>query len=356
MVSDPLLSYEVCNGELTVSYGEYLSKLLLHLSDETQPDKRIRYDDGWRGITTRGSSRNPNVRDHIGRYLAAEAKATAGETDIAITVDTEDEISVNGMKLLHRLVSCSEAVACRDRAHATALLTELGTLALVFGTAFQRVASCFVQGLANRLESLQPLGAVGFKGPTNYHGSTRLLFDDKREETLGLVYDICPYIQFGHYVANSAILEAFERESYVHVVDLGMTLALPRGHQWRWLIHSLANRPGGPPKQLRITAVGLRGGSFRAIGDSLREYANTLRVNLKFCLVESSLEDLRATDITSFEGEVLVVNSILQLHRVVKESRGALNSVLKVVHELGPKVLVLVEQDSSHNGPFFLGR
>ncbi|TKY55302.1 Scarecrow protein 3 [Spatholobus suberectus] len=27
-----------------------------------------------------------------------------------------------------------------------------------------------------------------------------------------------------------------------------------------------------------------------------------------------------------------------------------------MVHGLGPKVLVMVEQDSSHNGPFFLGR
>ena len=27
-----------------------------------------------------------------------------------------------------------------------------------------------------------------------------------------------------------------------------------------------------------------------------------------------------------------------------------------MIHELSPKILVLVEQDSSHNGPFFLGR
>ena len=41
---------------------------------------------------------------------------------------------------------------------------------------------------------------------------------------------------------------------------------------------------------------------------------------------------------------------------MVKESRGDLNSVLQIIHELSQKVLVLVEQDSSHNGPFFLGR
>lgn len=72
--------------------------------------------------------------------------------------------------------------------------------------------------------------------------------------------------------------------------------------------------------------------------------------------MESNLENLRRDDIKVFDGEVLVVNSILQLHCVVKESRGALNSVLQIIHALSPKVLVLVEQDSSHNGPFFLGR
>ena len=72
--------------------------------------------------------------------------------------------------------------------------------------------------------------------------------------------------------------------------------------------------------------------------------------------MKSSLENLRPEDIKTSEDEVLVVNSILELHGVVKESRGALSSVLQIIHELSPKVLVLVEQDSSHNGPFFLGR
>ena len=52
------------------------------------------------------------------------------------------------------------------------------------------------------------------------------------------------------------------------------------------------------------------------------------------------------------EGEVLAVSR----HCVVKERREALNSVLQMIHEPSPKVLALVEQDSNHNGTFFLGR
>ncbi|XP_051116632.1 GRAS family protein RAD1-like [Andrographis paniculata] len=305
-----------------------------------------------------GSVTKLQFRDHISilnqRYLAAEA---VEEAAIAIIGSedggaTKEEGNGDEMKLLQQLISCAEAVACRDKSHASLLLSELRANALVFGTSFQRVASCFVQGLADRLALVQPLGTVGYIAPKMH------LMDfasEKKEEALRLVYEICPYIKFGHFVANVSILEAFEGESLVHVVDLGMTLGLPHGSQWHSLIESLAKRPG-PAARLRITAVGLCTDQFLAIGEELERYAAGVGLSLEFSAVESSLENLKPEDITVLPGEVLAVNSILHLHSVVKESRGALNSVLQVIHELSPKALVLVEQDSSHNGPFFLGR
>nr|ANJ78574.1 DELLA protein RGLI2 [Pyrus pyrifolia] len=299
-----------------------------------------------------------HFRDHIWtytqRYLAAEA------VEEAVTVMSnaegngkEEDGTADGMRLVQLLTACAEAVACRDKSHASALLYELRANALVFGSSFQRAASCFVQGLANRLALVQPLGAVRFIGSAT---STKDFALDKKEEALRLVHEICPHIQFGHFVANSSILEAFEGESFVHVVDLGMTLGLPHGDQWRGLIESLATRTGQPPTRLRITGVGLYGDRLQIIGEELEAYADSLGINLEFSVVESNLENLRPEDIKMYDGEVLVVNSILQLHCVVKESRGALNSVLQMLHELSPKILVLVGQDSSHNGPFFLGR
>ncbi|OMP12018.1 Transcription factor GRAS [Corchorus olitorius] len=259
-----------------------------------------------------------------------------------------------------RLRRTIKAVACRDKSHASALLSDLRNNALVFGSSFQRVASCFVQGLADRLALVQlPLGTVGLVAPVMNIMDIATSHSHKKEEALRLVYEICPHIQFGHLVANSSILEAFEGESFVHVVDLGMTLGLPHGHQWRHLIQSLANRARKPPSRLRITAVGLCVDRFRTIGQELEAYAKELELGMKVELgiVESNLENLRPQDNKVLDGEVVVVNSILQLHCVVKESRGALNSVLHMIHQLSPKALVLVEQDSSgHNGPFFLGR
>ncbi|GMY26424.1 GRAS family protein RAD1-like [Fagus crenata] len=301
--------------------------------DETRHYKRLKQvpsDDEY--LYSGGGSTSTNIslsslprlqfRDHIWaynqRYLAIEAMEEA-----------------TAVKLVQQLIACAEAVACCDKAHASTLFSMLRANALVFGTSSQRVASCFVQGLSERLAMVQPLGA--------------------KEEAS--VYDICPQIQFSHFLANASILEAFEGESSVHVVDLGMTLGLPHGHQWRKLIHSLANRAGKPVNSLRITGVGNCGEPLQAIGYELELYAKSLGLlNFEFLVVESNLETLKPEHFKIVDGEILVINSILQLHCVVKESRGALNSVLQILHELSPKLFVLVEQDSSHNGPFFLGR
>ncbi|KAF3431117.1 hypothetical protein FNV43_RR25847 [Rhamnella rubrinervis] len=315
-----------------------------------------------------GSSSNPNssprlrFRDHIWaytqRYLAVEAIDDAATALMKSKECEELERSGggDGMKLVQQLISCAEAVACRDKTHALALLSELRANALVFGTPFQRVASCFVQGLSDRLELVQTFGTVGVIDPE----STKKMAVHQRDkdEALHLFYELCPQIQFGHFIANASILEAFEGESFVHVIDLGMSLCLPHGYQWRNLMQSLANRKGQVTLQrLRITGVGNRGESLKASGEDLELYAKWLNLNFEFSVVEfSNLEKTKAEYFNLHDGEVLVINSILQLHCVVKERRGVLNSVLKRLHGLSPKLMVVVEQDSSHNGPFFPGR
>ncbi|KAK6930886.1 Transcription factor GRAS [Dillenia turbinata] len=314
---------------------------------------------------SRGSAKSLNslprlhVRDHICAYTQRYLAVGAMEEEASSLMgpgsegnDDKEEGSGDAMRLVQQLITCAEAVACRDKLHASALLSELRTEALIFGSSFQRVASCFVQGLSDRHALVQPLGAVGLLGP----GANEIVVTAEKEDALSLVYEIFPQIQFGHFVANASILEAFEGESSVHIIDLGMSLGLRHGHQWRQLMQTLATCGGKQLRCLRVTAVGNSAERLQAIGDELELYAKGLKLNFKFSVLESNLETLQPQDISLIDGEILVINSILQLHSVVKESRGALNSVLQRMHDLSPKLLVLVEQDSSHNGPFFLGR
>lgn len=262
----------------------------------------------------------------------------------------------DGMRLVQLLVACAEAVACRDRAQAAALLRELQAGAPVHGTAFQRVASCFVQGLADRLALAHPpaLGpasmALCIPAACGAGGA------GARGEALALAYELCPYLRFAHFVANACILDAFEGERHVHVVDLGMTMGLDRGHQWRALLDGLAARPNKPAR-VRVTGVGAPMDTMRSIGRDLEAYAEGLGIRLEFRAVDRSLETLHVDDLgVDPATEAVAISSVLELHCVVKESRGALNSVLQTVRKACPKAFVLVEQDAGHNGPFFLGR
>ena len=324
------------------------------------------YDDGggWNGRSNcMNSFLGLQLEDHtLGfnaqRYLEVEAMmeedAAAAMVGDGGAKEVPEEGSDDGMKLVHQLITCAKVVAFQDKSHASALLSELRPNALVFGTSFQRVASCFVQGLSDRLALIQPLGVGGCSEKTMAGSST-----PEKEEAFRLFYETCPQIQFGQFVANASILEAFEGESSVHVLDLlGMNLGSSQGQQWRSLMHSLANRAGQQPSSLQITGVGTASECLKVkdIIDELEVYAKSLGMNFQFSMVEKNIENLHHEDINLLEGEALVVNSILQLHCVVKESRGALNSVLQKIRELSPKAVVLVEQDASHNGPFFLGR
>ncbi|KAK1295263.1 DELLA protein GAI [Acorus calamus] len=292
-------------------------------------------------------------RDHVESY---KQRFFNGEGLDAIA---GNEVEVGGgggrdaMDLVRMLISCVEAVAYRDWAQASALLIDLRAHAQALGTSFQRVASCFVVGLSDRLSVVGPLGSLGSVGLTKcgMPGPS-----PEWDEALGLAYKMCLFIRFGHFVANESMLEVLAGESSAHVVDLGMSLGLPMGHQWRDLIQSLVDWPCPPMHRIRLTGVGPRTERLESIGDGLVDFAHGLGLELEFQAIVTNLEGLRPEDVRVEKGEVLVVNSVLELHHVVKESRGALKSMLQTVHRLAPRVLVLVEQDVNNNGPFFMGR
>ncbi|XP_027356823.1 DELLA protein RGL1-like [Abrus precatorius] len=254
-----------------------------------------------------------------------------------------------GLDLVHMLLACAEAVGCRDNQQAELLLSRIWALASPSGDSLQRVSYCFATGLKSRL-SLLPQNTL-----TTSAIDVPLITRDNKLEAFQLLYQTTPYIAFGFMAANEAIYQASQGKSSIHIVDLGMEHTL----QWPSLIRALASRPDGPPK-LRIT--GLTGDEdnlkLQASMNVLVEEASSLGIPLEFHIIsDPAISSLLTMEKLSLrEGEALFVNSILQLHKYVKESRGYLKEILQSIKKLSPTVLTVVEQDTNHNGPFFLGR
>ncbi|XP_028780221.1 DELLA protein RGL1 [Neltuma alba] len=267
---------------------------------------------------------------------------------VPIPIGNEQEQD-SGLQLVHLLLACAEAVAKEDYMLARRYLHHLNRVVTPpFGDSMQRVASCFAEALSSRLAATvtsKPIMNSSYPKPSfcGYPpNSTEIL------KIYQIVYQACPYIKFAHFTANQAIFEAFEAEERVHVIDLDIL----QGYQWPAFMQALAARPGGAPF-LRITGIGPSIESVRETGRRLTQLAHNLSIPFEFHPVGEQLEDLKPHMLNRRVGEALAVNSVNRLHRV---PGNCLGNLLAMIRDQAPNIVTLVEQEASHNGPYFLGR
>ncbi|CAH1451195.1 unnamed protein product [Lactuca virosa] len=108
-----------------------------------------------------------------------------------VLVDTQE----NGIRLVHTLMACAEAVQQDDMKLAETLVKQAGILAVSQAGAMRKVATYFAEALARRIYRLYP------KTPQDSPA-----FQDLLQMHF---YETCPYLKFAHFTANQAILEAF---------------------------------------------------------------------------------------------------------------------------------------------------
>ncbi|MCO5554557.1 hypothetical protein L7F22_008087 [Adiantum nelumboides] len=251
----------------------------------------------------------------------------------------------SGLRLVHLLLACAEAVAKENYFEAKEIWLHLKQVVSKQGDSMQRVAAYFTDALHARLTRSGGRSYVALRTTFDSGSANEVL------AAYQILYQACPYVKFAHFTSNQAIFEAFAGEKRVHIVDLDII----QGYQWPAFIQALAARPGGAPC-LRITGVGMPLEAVQETGKQLSELAESLRVPFKFHSVGERLENLKSHMLQRRIGEALAVNSCDRLHRLLSEPMSPLFGVLHMLREQAPSIFTLVEQEASHNGPFFLGR
>ncbi|KAK4393214.1 Scarecrow-like protein 3 [Sesamum angolense] len=231
-----------------------------------------------------------------------------------------------GVKLIHLLLTCVNHVSAGNLHHADACLRQISRLASVTGDPMQRLSARFASALAARLVKRWP----------------------------------------GLYKAlNNAV--SGERE--IHVIDLGS------GDPKLWVpyIRAVAdNGPDGPPC-LKITCVSRNKEAQESLGARLVKEAESLKMSFQFNPVNAGLRELTLDMLQIKTGEALALTSILGLHVLlaeddridahfglrrsneVKECK-RMNEFLEMVKSIGPKAMLLVEQESNHNSSRLVDR
>ncbi|CAL0301425.1 unnamed protein product [Lupinus luteus] len=263
--------------------------------------------------------------------------APVSPTRSVVLVDSQE----TGVRLVHALMACAEAVQQENLKLADALLKHVHLLAASQAGAMRKVASYFAQALYHRIYRSYP---------------QETLVDSSFSDMLHMhFYESCPYLKFAHFTANQAILEAFSSAAEVHVIDFG----LKQGMQWPALMQALARRPGGAPS-FRLTGIGPPQNdnvdSLQQVGVKLAQLAQTFGVRFVFRgFVCNSLADLDQTMLDIRAEEAVAVNSVFELHRMFARP-GSIEKILATVKMIKPKIVTIVEQEANHNGPVFMDR
>nr|XP_016452673.1 PREDICTED: DELLA protein GAI1-like [Nicotiana tabacum] len=260
----------------------------------------------------------------------------AESTRPVVLVDSQG----NGVRLVHTLMACAEAIQQEKMKLAEALLKQIGFLAVSQAGAMRKVATYFAEALARKVYRLYPSNP-------NDPAFTDLLQMH--------FYETCPYLKFAHFTANQAILEAFANKNKIHVIDFSMK----QGMQWPALLQALALRPGGAPT-FRLTGIGPPSQDntdhLQQVGWKLAQLAESINVEFEFRgFVANTLADLDASMFDIREGETVAVNSMFELHQLLARP-GGIEKVLSFVKDLKPEIFTIVEQEANHNGPVFMDR
>eukprot|EP01018_Ginkgo_biloba_P003273 Gb_35540 [translate_table: standard] len=288
-------------------------------------------------------------------YTQDSCHGTTANDDNEMPTKTEcngssaDEIGhCDEVRLIHLLIACAEAVAAHNRELASVILARLRESMSGTATTMQRLATYFCHGLECRMEGNK--GKAFPSSISNPKSQSDIL------SAFQVLQEISPYIKFGHFTANQAILEAIQGERKVHIVDYDIM----EGIQWPSLMQGLISmKESGRIPHLRITALSrphAKGGftTVQETGKRLSSFAASL--GLPFSFHQARLEhneELRNSALKLHRDEVLVINCMLHLpHMAHRDSKYVL-SFLRGVNSLCPRILTLVEEELSSTANTF---
>lgn len=242
------------------------------------------------------------------------------------------------------LKECAKAISDKDSAKIQHTFWMLNELASPYGDCEQKAASYFLQALFCKVsecggESYRTMVSAAEKSQS---------FESARKVILRF-QEVSPWTTFGHVASNTAILEAFEGEPNLHIIDISNTYCT----QWPTLLESLATRNDETPR-LKLSVVVPTGSAvMKEIGQRLEKFARLMGVPFEFNVINSNLCEQGKEEFGVRDDEAVAVNCIGAFTRVGFQRR---EEFVQTIRRIGPRVVTVVEEEadfSSKRDDFF---
>ncbi|KAK1356673.1 putative DELLA protein GAIP [Heracleum sosnowskyi] len=244
------------------------------------------------------------------------------------------KLDESGLCLITLLLECAVAISVDNLGEAHRMLLELTQMASPYGpSCAERIVAYFAKAMSSRVMN----SWLGICSPLVNYKNVHSAFQ--------VFNNVSPYIKFAHFTSNQAILEAFHRRDRVHIIDLDIM----QGLQWPALFHILATRMEGPP-HVRMTGMGSSMELLVDTGKQLSNFAKRLGMSFEFHPVAKKFGNLSDVSMLQIRrGETLAVH---WLQHSLYDATGPDWKTMRLLQDLNPRVITLVEQDISHGGSF----
>ncbi|MBA0605826.1 hypothetical protein Godav_018362 [Gossypium davidsonii] len=238
-----------------------------------------------------------------------------------------------GLSLITLLLECAVAISIDNLGEAHRMLLELTQMASPYAlSCAERVVAYFAKAMSSRVIN----SWLGICSPLINYKTVHCAFQ--------AFNNVSPFIKFAHFTSNQAILEAFHRRDRVHIIDLDIM----QGLQWPALFHILATRMEGPP-HLTMTGMGSSMELLTETGKQLSNFAKRLGMSFEFHPIAKKFGEIDITMVRLRRGETLAIH---WLQHSLYDATGPDWKTMRLMEQLGPRIITLVEQDLSHGGSF----
>ncbi|KAL6573041.1 hypothetical protein OROHE_002517 [Orobanche hederae] len=297
--------------------------------------------------TPTGSGSGATPTHHHAYDQTAAADQFAFSTATNVSLEFAATLSGQNSKWAHDiLLETAKAIADRNSARVQQLMWMLNELSSPYGDIDQKLASYFLQALFSRMTD---------SGERTYQtlisASEKMCSFESTRRMVLKFQEVSPWTMFGHVACNGAIMEAFEGESKLHIIDISTTFCT----QWPTLLEAIATRADETP-HLRITTVVARksgGGGvavqkvMKEIGSRMEKFARLMGVPFKFKVIHHAgdLSELNLAALDIREDEALAVNCVGTLHSVVAIGNRR-DILISIFSGLRPRVVTIVEEEA----------
>ncbi|XWS53528.1 hypothetical protein CRYUN_Cryun10bG0009100 [Craigia yunnanensis] len=260
---------------------------------------------------------------------------------------------IKDVELATLLLASADKVGNRQFDHARKFLNLCDFLSSIAGSSIQRVVHYFSKALREKIDG--ETGATTSKARESREGELSHPYETIVSSNPALItcFLKVPLIQVAQFVGVQAIIENVASAKKVHCIDL----AIRSGAQCTALMQALATRDECPIELLKVTAVGTTSQTkMEETGKRLACFAEALNIPFLFnAIMVTDLKDISEDIFELNDGEAVVINSLLLLRHTLTQP-DCLESIIRVLKNLNPCIVVVNEFEVNHTSPVFVER